>query len=208
MRSRGTSEIHPRLALVGAGVRDALRRARRVHLAGHPPARARGEADWPEWFTSASRSPRRERRASSSTASRQLPRPHLPSGPAESLRVRTTPAAMTAAKSSNPKRRRPATSTSDGTSGTNSFWGKHIRLDRERAAEFLAKAPTCPECGTRIATRGMKRHAMCEPGALAGRVCSCVPGCTTGDIWGDGPRDCDPSCVPCHLMAGKPLPKR
>ncbi len=45
---------------------------------------------------------------------------------------------------------------------------------------------------------------------LRGMRCICRPGCTTGDVWGDGPRDCKgppPSyepCEPCSLMAGKP----
>ncbi len=42
---------------------------------------------------------------------------------------------------------------------------------------------------------------------LAGMRCSCPPGCTVGNTWGDGPRACDPNCEPCRLMAGKPYCK-
>lgn len=44
--------------------------------------------------------------------------------------------------------------------------------------------------------------------ALAGLTCTCPPGCTTGDRWGDGPRDCDPGCRPCRIRAGRPYVKR
>lgn len=48
---------------------------------------------------------------------------------------------------------------------------------------------------------------MTDWSALAGLTCTCPPGCTTGDVWGDGPRDCDPRCVPCRRMRGKPYTK-
>lgn len=38
---------------------------------------------------------------------------------------------------------------------------------------------------------------------LAGMTCTCPPGCTTGDRWGDGPRDCGGDCRPCRIMAGQ-----
>lgn len=38
---------------------------------------------------------------------------------------------------------------------------------------------------------------------LAGMRCTCPPKCTTGDRWGDGPRECAADCSPCRLMAGK-----
>ncbi len=43
---------------------------------------------------------------------------------------------------------------------------------------------------------------------LVGMRCVCPPGCTTGDVWGDGPRDCDVGCEPCRLMAGQPYVRR
>lgn len=44
--------------------------------------------------------------------------------------------------------------------------------------------------------------------ALAGLTCTCPPGCTTGDMWGDGPRSCSQACRPCTIMAGQPYVKR
>jgi len=37
---------------------------------------------------------------------------------------------------------------------------------------------------------------------LEGMVCTCPPLCTIGNVWGDGPRDCDPACLPCRLIRG------
>lgn len=44
--------------------------------------------------------------------------------------------------------------------------------------------------------------------ALVGMTCTCPPGCTVGDTWGDGPRDCAIDCRPCRVRAGKPYVKR
>lgn len=37
---------------------------------------------------------------------------------------------------------------------------------------------------------------------LRGMTCTCPPACTTGKTWGDGPRDCNPTCQPCQTMGG------
>jgi len=42
---------------------------------------------------------------------------------------------------------------------------------------------------------------------LAGLTCTCPPGCTTGNTWGDGPRKCATDCKPCRLMAGQTYTK-
>lgn len=50
-----------------------------------------------------------------------------------------------------------------------------------------------------------------DPGGwekLAGLTCDCPPGCTIGDVWGDGPRACLPTCRPCTIMAGQPYVKK
>ena len=46
-----------------------------------------------------------------------------------------------------------------------------------------------------------------EWAALAGLACTCPPDCTTGDRWGDGPRQCTPTCEPCRRMRHKPYRK-
>jgi hypothetical protein len=43
---------------------------------------------------------------------------------------------------------------------------------------------------------------------LAGMVCVCRLGCTVGDVWGDGPVECDAGCEPCRLMRGRPYVPR
>ena len=42
---------------------------------------------------------------------------------------------------------------------------------------------------------------------LAGLICTCPPGCTVGNVWGDGPRKCATDCEPCRLMAGQTYTK-
>lgn len=71
--------------------------------------------------------------------------------------------------------------------------------------------PCCEICGDPMALGQRKRHYSCRAGdddggwdALAGKRCTCPPGCTTGDIWGDGPRDCAADCEPCRIRAGQP----
>lgn len=44
--------------------------------------------------------------------------------------------------------------------------------------------------------------------ALVGMTCTCPPGCTVGDTWGDGPRECASDCRPCRIRAGLPYVKR
>lgn len=65
----------------------------------------------------------------------------------------------------------------------------------------------CDVCS--LPTAQGRRHASCDPKyPLAGMVCVCPPGCTTGPIWGDGPRECrsvdGKVCEPCTIMAGRP----
>ena len=42
---------------------------------------------------------------------------------------------------------------------------------------------------------------------LAGLVCSCPPGCTIGNVWGDGDTPCNHHCRPCREMRGTPYSK-
>lgn len=65
----------------------------------------------------------------------------------------------------------------------------------------------CDRCGgaLTVAAAGQTRHAVCNPATLAGKRCTCPPGCTTpkGSV-GDGPRPCAPDCEVCTQFAGRP----
>ena len=75
-----------------------------------------------------------------------------------------------------------------------------------RAAEIRQSLKYCGRCGrTMLPWPGRTIHFSCEPGTLAGKRCSCPPGCTKGDNWGDGPRECDAGCEPCRTRQGQPL---
>lgn len=68
----------------------------------------------------------------------------------------------------------------------------------------------CIACGEPT-VQARARHSSCDPTTpLAGKRCTCPPGCTTGNVWGDGPVECVDQrgvpCEPCTLMAGRPAP--
>lgn len=84
-----------------------------------------------------------------------------------------------------------------------------IAASEAKARQIHETAITCAKCGGPLMRwgGGRIRHHSCEEGSMAGQVCTCPPECS--DVrWGDGPRDCDPGCVPCRNMRGQPLRKR
>lgn len=84
-----------------------------------------------------------------------------------------------------------------------SRWGREIAESRRRAAWFLRSNNICKYCRKPIATRGREAHFLCDPESMVARPCSCPAGCTD-TRWGNGPRECDPECVPCRRMHGQP----
>ena len=84
---------------------------------------------------------------------------------------------------------------------------KALARAKEEAEARAAAWPVCPVCRGRVST-GRSIYALCEPDTLAGKTCTCPPGCTTGDRWGDGPRPCSPDCAPCTMRRGQMLEVR
>lgn len=83
--------------------------------------------------------------------------------------------------------------------------GGHLQSMSGREAR-ARKPRRCTVCGGALTvTAGRDRHYVCDPTALAGKRCTCPPGCTTpkGTV-GDGARPCDPTCVVCSAFAGRP----
>ena len=77
-----------------------------------------------------------------------------------------------------------------------------------RAAEIRRNLKVCSVCNrSMLDWPGRTMHYSCEPGTLAGKVCTCPSGCS-GSHWGDGGTPCDPKCEPCRIMRGKSLAKR
>jgi len=65
----------------------------------------------------------------------------------------------------------------------------------------------CEVCGDLMVCGQQKRHALCAGDPKVGTMCICPPDCTSHDsaaLVGDGPRTCDPACVPCAAFAGQP----
>ena len=119
---------------------------------------------------------------------------------------------MTAAKSSSGKPRKRATrrtqDIADRTASSSSppEWRHFIAASEARAKLFRDTAPYCDVCGSQVASPGRTRHYSCEPGSIIGKPCTCPPGCSEKFV-GDGPRDCDPGCLPCRKNRGRKLGK-
>src|SRR5262245_18397771 len=77
-----------------------------------------------------------------------------------------------------------------------------VAASEDRRDRFLRGKP-CAVCGKPMAQWGRDTHWLCDKtNAVVGRVCTCPPDCTNTH-WGNGPRECDPQCVPCGALHGQ-----
>ena len=67
-----------------------------------------------------------------------------------------------------------------------------VRKAEARARAIRESLRICTVCNKSMLDWPKRdKHWSCEPGSLAGKVCTCPTGCS-GTHWGDGPSPCDP----------------